>query len=608
MSDYSQYIISKDKIFKNNDGILDADFSKHLKTERVAAHWIVLPPGDLTSYPHSESHEEEFIYVVVGRPHVWINGYIYQLEPGMCVGFKAGTGIAHTVINNTDQNIELIVMGERTKKHNKCSFPVNPELKESRAAIWWEDSPKQEFGPHDGKPGNLKHQKNISECSFIQNVNQLKRQDSFSYRGDKETFTEGIRLTDKVDLVKLGIWHELAQPGKRTSFPHAHKVEEEFAIVLKGKLQVWLNGELHDLIKGDAVYFKPNTNIAHVIINNSDEPAEYMMLGESVLEDPDSDRINYPLNQSRNEQCMENNYYWTDAPQVPRDKNDLSVPALKDVKIVNKKNVNDFLTQAQALLYKNEAEYSLLLGLSLQQQKLQKQDYQYFNILQNNQLIGCGMVTDINLILTNIPEPALQVLAEYFYENKINFPGVVGPTMSSELFSRIYCELSGKKYKLGFAQKIYQNQKVTPAKEVTGSFCAAENQHQEIITKWIIEFTDEALPTQPTTYKKAKKLAASKISKAEVFIWKDENNNPVSMNFTGRPTENGTSISAVYTPKNLRKKGYASALVAHTTQKMLTEGKKICVLYTDTSNATSNKIYQDIGYNEIARSKQFIIF
>ena len=78
------------------------------------------------------------------------------------------------------------------------------------------------------------------------------------------------------------------------------------------------------------------------------------------------------------------------------------------------------------------------------------------------------------------------------------------------------------------------------------------------------------------------------------------------MNLVGRPTKNGISVSGVYTPKDFRKNGYASALVACTSQKMLDAGKTFCVLYTDTANPMSNKIYQQLGYKEIATSKDFI--
>ncbi len=604
---YKKFIVSKDEIWQIHNKMQDADFSRHLKTDRIAAHWVVLPPADTSSMPHAESHEEEFIYIVSGDPHIWINGYIYQLHAGMCVGFKAGTGVSHTVINNTNQNVEMIVLGERTKKHNKCAFPINPELKKESEAIWWNDAPVHELGPHDGKAGNLLHRKDISEMSIIKDVNLLKREGSFSYHEDTETFSEGVRLSNHVDLKKLGVWSEYVPVGKRTSFPHSHSIEEELAIVTKGHLQVWLNGELYDLKTGDAVYFKPGTNISHVIINNSDEEAEYIMLGESELENEQKDLINYPLNQTRNDQCFSKGNFWSYAPTEPIIQKNLSVPILKNLKFVIEKDVNSFLKSSSEFLYKREAEYNLFLGLSFAQQKLEKNEYTYINIYQNNLLIGCAINTDKNFILTNIPEPILYKLVEFVTEKIIIFTGVVGPSMSSELFARIYCDFTSRKHKLGFAQKIYQNEKVIYPQVVPGCLQIADESHTELVAKWIAEFKAEAIPNEQDTPDKTLQLAASKIKNGEAFLWFNENKSPVSMNFVGRPTKNGIGVNAVYTPKALRKKGYASVLVAATTQKMLDQGLKFCVLYTDLSNPTSNKIYQDIGYTEVAGSKQYLI-
>jgi len=80
----------------------------------------------------------------------------------------------------------------------------------------------------------------------------------------------------------------------------------------------------------------------------------------------------------------------------------------------------------------------------------------------------------------------------------------------------------------------------------------------------------------------------------------------VAVAHVSRPTQNSISINAVYTPLLHRRNGYASALVAHLSHKQLLSGKKLCVLYTDLTNPTSNEIYRQIGYREIAASKHYV--
>ena len=97
---------------------IGAPLARGLRLNRLGIHHERLPPGRRTSYPHAESDEEEFIYVLEGYPEVWINGYLWKLEPGDSVGFPAGTGICHTFLNNTEQEVRLLVVGEANKKFN----------------------------------------------------------------------------------------------------------------------------------------------------------------------------------------------------------------------------------------------------------------------------------------------------------------------------------------------------------------------------------------------------------------------------------------------------------------------------------------------------------
>lgn len=133
---------------------IGSPFGRIMGLQRLGIHHEILPPGRRTSWPHAESEEEEFVYVIEGKPHVWINGDLYELEPGDGVGFASGTGITHTFINNSENDVHLLVVGEKLKQ-NKVYYAKNPEQKEKRKD-WWHDWPQQEMGSHDGLPDRLR--------------------------------------------------------------------------------------------------------------------------------------------------------------------------------------------------------------------------------------------------------------------------------------------------------------------------------------------------------------------------------------------------------------------------------------------------------------------
>lgn len=128
---------------------IGAAFGRHFGLTRLGIHHDRLPPGRRTSYPHAESAEEEFVYVIDGAPDVWLDGVVHRLSPGDAVGFPAGTGQCHTFISNTEAEVNLLVVGERPKAENRIFYPRNPERRAMRDD-WWDDVPVRPMGSHDG--------------------------------------------------------------------------------------------------------------------------------------------------------------------------------------------------------------------------------------------------------------------------------------------------------------------------------------------------------------------------------------------------------------------------------------------------------------------------
>ncbi len=60
-----------------------------------------LPPGGMSALRHTHAREDEFIYILEGEPVLVTNAGETQLRPGMCAGFKAGSGDGHHLLNRT---------------------------------------------------------------------------------------------------------------------------------------------------------------------------------------------------------------------------------------------------------------------------------------------------------------------------------------------------------------------------------------------------------------------------------------------------------------------------------------------------------------------------
>lgn len=129
---------------------IGAPLGQLLGLTRIGIHHERLLPGRRSSYPHAESAEEEFVYVLEGTPDVWIDGTLHRLAPGDAVGFPAGTGICHAVLNNTTAEVRLLVVGERSKPENRVHYPLHQDYQRTREDAWT-DAPSRPLGGHDGK-------------------------------------------------------------------------------------------------------------------------------------------------------------------------------------------------------------------------------------------------------------------------------------------------------------------------------------------------------------------------------------------------------------------------------------------------------------------------
>ena len=120
---------------------------------KIGIHLVRIPPGTRTSWPHAESLEEEFVYVVEGEVDAWIDGELHRMKAGDLAAFPSGTGICHTFINDEERDALLLSGGEADKADNRIFYPLNASRRSDLPwSRWWDDIPLRPQGRHDGKP------------------------------------------------------------------------------------------------------------------------------------------------------------------------------------------------------------------------------------------------------------------------------------------------------------------------------------------------------------------------------------------------------------------------------------------------------------------------
>ncbi|MFN6460743.1 MAG: cupin domain-containing protein [Nostoc sp. DedVER02] len=103
-----------------------------------------LAPNAVSALRHAHTLQDEFIYILEGHPTLHTDEGRIQLSPGMCAGFKAGTGNAHHLINETKEDVLYLEIGDRTSS-DVGSYPDDDLIAIRENGLW-------KFVHKDGTP------------------------------------------------------------------------------------------------------------------------------------------------------------------------------------------------------------------------------------------------------------------------------------------------------------------------------------------------------------------------------------------------------------------------------------------------------------------------
>ena len=73
-----------------------------------------LAPGGQSALRHAHGKQDEFVYVLEGEAVLVTDAGETILKPGMCAGFKAGTGDAHHLVNRSKKDVLFLEVGDRS--------------------------------------------------------------------------------------------------------------------------------------------------------------------------------------------------------------------------------------------------------------------------------------------------------------------------------------------------------------------------------------------------------------------------------------------------------------------------------------------------------------
>jgi ribosomal protein S18 acetylase RimI-like enzyme len=271
-------------------------------------------------------------------------------------------------------------------------------------------------------------------------------------------------------------------------------------------------------------------------------------------------------------------------------------------------SAESFLAQAATLLLRDEPRHNLIFGIcsTLRDAPAVYPEFHLWTVEDEGDVVAAALMTPpFNLALAQ-PHDAdtLPFLAEELHRRRVELPGVTAALPEAEAFAAAWGRVAGVGVRPRMRQGIYGASRAREPEGVPGRMRRAVDGDRKLLVDWLRAFGAESLPSDAPHFDAEaaveRRLAGTT---GEYVLW--ETDEPVSLAGFGGRTPHGIRIGPVYTPPPLRRRGYASALVGTLTRDLLAGDADFCFLYTDLANPTSNRIYQDVGYELVAESVDY---
>jgi GNAT superfamily N-acetyltransferase len=199
------------------------------------------------------------------------------------------------------------------------------------------------------------------------------------------------------------------------------------------------------------------------------------------------------------------------------------------------------------------------------------------------------------LLVSGVPARHAPVVAAALAD--VDLPGVTGPRPDAEAFAAEYASRTGVAVDVGMPTRLFSLGTLRPP-VVAGSARFAGEGDVDLVGAWRAAMAEEIGmgwhdPLTPSQVA----ARAQRAGRGEV-LW-ECGGEPVAYASVGRPVAGMSRIGPVFTPPGQRGHGYAAAATSVASRWALDAGAEHVVLFVDTRNDVTNRLYPRLGYRPV---------
>jgi GNAT superfamily N-acetyltransferase len=229
-------------------------------------------------------------------------------------------------------------------------------------------------------------------------------------------------------------------------------------------------------------------------------------------------------------------------------------------------------------------------------------------VLDGDEVVGTAMRTatfgEYPAYLMPMPDEAVHVLSATLLARGEPVLGANGALPAVQVFCEDMAAATGRTARVGQHTRLFELGDLVEPRAAAGRLRPATMAEHGLVASWYATFmadADEQAGREPGASpheSPSDEELERRIETGRVFVWVDGDDAPVNLTAATPPAFGVSRIGPVYTPKEQRGRGYASACVYAVSRLLRESGERPC-LFTDQANPTSNKIYEAIGYRPL---------
>ncbi|HEY6933335.1 MAG TPA: GNAT family N-acetyltransferase [Marmoricola sp.] len=231
-------------------------------------------------------------------------------------------------------------------------------------------------------------------------------------------------------------------------------------------------------------------------------------------------------------------------------------------------------------------------------------------------VVGAGMRTapfpPHPAYVVAMPEEAARELARALHARGEDLGGVNGALPAAQVTAEEIARLTGRGARVHEHTRLFELGDLVEPTLPPGQLLRATPDDLELAVEWYLAFGREAAeqagrgPDEPHGVFEDEAGMLRRIEEGRVWFWVEEDGERVHLTGHNLPSFGVARIGPVFTPKEHRGRGYASAAVAGISRMLLDQGARV-TLFTDQANPVSNAIYQRLGYRAVVDQANLLV-